>query len=62
MTEAQWEKKLRIQTTGRLDAHADAYYYPYEPTPYSVLERLAESGYISRESFLLEFEMEGPND
>jgi len=55
MTEAQWDKKLKIQTTGRLDAHADQYRYPYEPTPYVVLERLAESGYIRRENLLIDY-------
>ncbi len=55
MKEERWDKKLKIQTTGRLDAHADNYHYPYEPTPYSVLERLAESGYINRESVLVDY-------
>ena len=55
MTEQQWDKKLRIHTIGRLDAHADQYHYPYEPTPYSVLERLAESGYISKDSILVDY-------
>lgn len=55
MTEEQWDKKLKIQTTGRLDAHADQYHYPYEPTPYSVLERLAESGYINGESIFVDY-------
>ena len=39
MTEAQWDAKLHIQTCGRDAARADAYRYPYEPTPNSVLER-----------------------
>ena len=55
MKEQQWDKKLKVQTCGRIDAHADAYHYPYEPTPYVVLERLAESGYIGRESHLLDY-------
>ena len=55
MTEQQWDKKLKIQTCGRLDAHADQYRYPYEPTPYVVLERLAESGHINRESILIDY-------
>lgn len=55
MTEQQWDKKLHIHTTGRLDAHADQYHYPYEPTPYCVLERLAESGYIRKESILVDY-------
>lgn len=55
MTEQQWDKKLNIHTIGRLDAHADQYHYPYEPTPYSVLERLAERGYINQESILMDY-------
>ena len=55
MTEEQWDQKLKIHTTGRLDEHADQYRYPYEPTPYSVLERLAESGFIKRENILIDY-------
>ena len=39
--ETQWDKILKIKTTGRDDSHSDQYNYPYEPTPYCVLERLA---------------------
>ncbi|MFQ9151333.1 MAG: hypothetical protein ACLR6B_07085 [Blautia sp.] len=46
--ESQWDKLLKIKTTGRDDSHADQYRYPYEPTPYSVLERLANSGLIGK--------------
>ncbi len=55
MNEQQWDRKLNIQTIGRVDAHADAYHYPYEPTPYSVLERLAKSGYLSRRNILVDY-------
>lgn len=44
--EIRWDKLLKIRTTGRDDSKADQYRYPYEPTPYSVLERLANSGLI----------------
>ncbi len=37
--EYNWDKLLKIKTTGRDDSKADQYRYPYEPTPYSVLER-----------------------
>ena len=55
--ESQWDKMLKIKTTGRDDSHADAFCYPYEPTPYCVLERLANSGLIIGFSLLncLEF-------
>ena len=55
MNEAQWDKLLHIRTTGRDDSHADQYRYPYEPTPYSVLERLANTGYIGKKNVLLDY-------
>ena len=39
--ETQWDKILKIKTTGPDDSHSDQYNYPYEPSPYCVLERLA---------------------
>ena len=42
--ETQWDRFLKIRTSGRDDSHADQYRYPYEPTAYVVLERLANSG------------------
>lgn len=41
LPEVRWDRLLRIKTAGRDDSSADQYRYPYEPTPYSVLERLA---------------------
>lgn len=41
MTEKDWEKLLRIKTTGRDDSRSDTYRYPYEPTSYEVLNKLA---------------------
>jgi len=55
MTEQQWDKKLRIQTCGRDDTNADEHNHPYEPTPYAVLERLADSGYITAENTLVDY-------
>lgn len=55
MTEQQWEKKLKIKTTGRDASHADAYRYPYEPTPYCVLERLVDSGYLDRGNVVVDY-------
>lgn len=55
MTERQWDTKLKIHTIGREDAHEDHYHYPYEPTPYCVLERLAESGYLDRNSVVVDY-------
>lgn len=55
MTDSEWDKILQIKTTGRDDTHADVYRYPYEPTPYSVLERLANAGYIRKGNTLLDY-------
>lgn len=55
MNDYEWDKKLKIKTTGRDDSHADDYHHPYEPTPYTVLERLADSGYITRENILVDY-------
>ena len=49
------DKRLKIQTTGRDDSKEDDYHHPYEPTPYSVLERLAESEYITKENILVDY-------
>ena len=53
--EMQWDKLLKIKTTGRDDSNSDQYRYPYEPTPYCVLERLASSGYIGKRNKLLDY-------
>ncbi len=53
--EIQWDKLLKIRTTGRDDSNADQFRYPYEPTPYSVLERLANSGYIGKKNILIDY-------
>lgn len=50
-----WDQRLRIQTTGRDDLNADQYRYPYEPTPYCVLERLAQSGFVSQKDVVLDY-------
>ncbi len=50
-----WDKILKIYTTGRDDSGADTYHHPYEPTPYEVLERLAESGYLSEQNVLADY-------
>lgn len=51
----KWDRLLKIKTTGRDDSHSDQYRYPYEPTPYCVLERLAGSGWISKRNVLLDY-------
>ena len=53
--ENTWDKLLQIQTTGRDDTNADADHHPYEPTPYTVLERLAASGLVGQEDVVLDY-------
>lgn len=55
MTEMEWERLLKIRTSGRDGTCSGQYYYAYEPTPYSVLERLADTGYISKKNTLLDY-------
>lgn len=50
-----WDKLLQIKTTGRDDSNSDQYRYPYEPTPYNVLERLANSGFIRKRDVVLDY-------
>ena len=53
--EKTWDQRLRIKTGGRDDTNADQYHHPYEPTPYRVLERLADSGLIGAEDTVLDY-------
>ena len=53
--ETKWDKFLKIKTSGRDDSNSDQYRYPYEPTPYCVLERLANSGLIGKKDVILDY-------
>lgn len=55
INESKWDKLLHIKTSGRDDTNSDQYHYPYEPTPYSVLERLASSEYIGKKNTLIDY-------
>lgn len=46
---------LRIKTSGWDASNSDFNHYPYEPTSYSVLERLAFSGYITKKNTVLDY-------
>ena len=54
-SENKWDKQLQIKTTGRDELGADEYRHPYEPTPYSVLERLADSCLIGKDDVVLDY-------
>ena len=49
------DQRLQIQTIGRDESGADQYRHPYEPTPYCVLERLADSGLVGQGNVLLDY-------
>ena len=53
--ENTWEHLLKIKTSGRDDSEANPCHYPYESTPYSVLERLANSEYIGKRNVLIDY-------
>ena len=53
--EQAWDKLLQIQTGGRDETNADQYHHPYEPTPYSVLERLLQSDLIQSRNTLVDY-------
>ena len=55
MSEQWWEKKLNIRTAGKVDHFIEEACNPYEPTDYCILEALAESGYISSDSHVLDY-------
>lgn len=55
MKEHEWDKMLKIKTSGRDDSNADEFHYPYEPTPYCVLERLADCGLIRKKSKVIDY-------
>lgn len=53
--EIQWDRLLKVRTSGRDDSDSDQFHFPYEPTPYSVLERLANSGLVGKKNVLLDY-------
>ena len=50
-----WDRKLKISTCGSDLLGSDIYHYPYEPTPYCVLQRLAESGILHSDDILVDY-------
>lgn len=53
--EETMDQKLNIRTVGRDDSSEDDNHHAYEPTPYTVLERLVESGYLTVDTHLLDY-------
>ena len=54
-SEQWWEKKLNIRTKGKIDHYIAQDCNPYEPTDYRILQTLAESGYITADSHVLDY-------
>lgn len=50
-----WEKKLNIRTAGKIDHFVEDGCNPYEPTDYRVLGALADSGYITSDSSIVDY-------
>lgn len=53
--DGRWERRLGIMTGAGDYEKEDANHSRYEPTSYAVLERLAESGQISRDDVVLDY-------
>ena len=53
--EVELDRFLKIKTNGRDDSHSNHINYPYEATPYCVLQVLANSGYISKKDKIIDF-------
>ena len=53
--EKAWDDLLKVKTTGRDTSRSDQYHYPYEPTPYHVLERLENSGLLRKNDVILDY-------
>ena len=53
--ENTWDLRLQIQTVGRDDTLADEYHHPYEPTPYSVLDRLVKSRFFGARDTVVDY-------
>lgn len=53
--EIELDKILKIKTTGRDDTNSNFQNFPYEPTPYSVLQSLINTGYITKKDKIIDY-------
>lgn len=53
--EIELDKFLKIKTNGRDDSNSNFINYPYEPTPYCVLQALSNSGYINKRDVIIDY-------
>lgn len=54
-TDRQWDRKLHIHTRREDRSKEDRDRYAYEPTPYGVLQKLLESGWIGKDNVLMDY-------
>lgn len=54
-TEKKKDALLNIHTTGRVSSHADENHHPYEATPYAVLDRLIDEGYVDSSDHVVDY-------
>ena len=53
--EVELDRFLKIKTNGRDDSVSTPINYPYEATPYCVLQTLANSGFISKRDKIIDY-------
>ena len=53
--EVELDRFLKIKTNGRDDSNSNFINYPYEATPYSVLQVLANSEHMSKKDKIIDF-------
>ena len=53
--EVELDRFLKIKTNGRDDSNSNFINFPYEATPYSVLQVLANSGYITKKDKIIDY-------
>lgn len=53
--EVELDRFLKIKTNGRDDSNSNFINYPYEATPYVVLQELANSGYICKKDKIIDY-------
>jgi hypothetical protein len=53
--EVELDKFLKIKTNGRDDSNSNFTNYPYEATPYKVLQNLGNSGYITKRDVIIDY-------
>lgn len=53
--EVELDHYLKIKTNGRDDSQSNFINYPYEATPYCVLQALANSGYVTKRDTIIDF-------